>query len=76
MNKDKPCENSYNIAGNQEFELFTSRHFKNLISAKPMEQSVEYSVEKFKAIASIVNWPCFAHISDFFLKKKISRKIY
>ena len=31
-----------------------------------MEQSVESnSIKKFKAIASVVNCACFAHISDF-----------
>ena len=35
LNKDKPSENSVNIAKSQEFELITSRHFKNLISPKP-----------------------------------------
>ena len=34
LNKGKP-ENSFNIAKNQEFELVTSCHFKNLISPKP-----------------------------------------
>ena len=34
LNKGKP-ENSFNIAKNQEFELITSCHFKNLISPKP-----------------------------------------
>ena len=75
MNKDKPCENPCNLAGNQDFELFTSRHFKNLISPKPMEQSVVYSVNKFKAIASIVKCPCYAHISDFFKKKDFSENL-
>ena len=28
-------ENPFNIAKNQEFELITSHHYKNLISAKP-----------------------------------------
>ena len=35
LNKGKPSENRFNIAKNQEFELITSRHFKNLISPKP-----------------------------------------
>ena len=35
LNKDKPFENPFNIAKNQEFELITSRHFKNLIFPKP-----------------------------------------
>ena len=35
MNKGKPSENPFNIAKKQEFELITSRHFKNLISPKP-----------------------------------------
>ena len=34
LNKGKP-ENSFNIAKNQEFELITPCHFKNLISPKP-----------------------------------------
>ena len=34
LNKGRP-ENSFNIAKNQEFELITSCHFKNLISPKP-----------------------------------------
>ena len=33
--KGKPSENLFNIARNQEFELITSHHFKNLISPKP-----------------------------------------
>ena len=41
LNKGKPSENTFNIAKNQEFELITSRHIKNLISPKTcMEQSV------------------------------------
>ena len=35
LNKGKPSENRFNIAKNQEFELITSRHFKNLISPNP-----------------------------------------
>ena len=35
LNKGKPSENPFNIAKNQEFELITSRHFKNLIFPKP-----------------------------------------
>ena len=35
LNKDKPSENPFNIAKNQEFELITSRHFQNLIFPKP-----------------------------------------
>ena len=35
LNKGKPAESPFNIAKNQEFELITSRHFKNLISPKP-----------------------------------------
>ena len=38
MDKSKP-ENSLNIAKNQEFELITSYHFKNLISPKPVWNS-------------------------------------
>ena len=34
-NKGKPSENPFNIATNQEFEMITSCHFKNLISPKP-----------------------------------------
>ena len=39
LNKDKPSENSVNIAKSQEFELITSRHFKNLISPTPVWNS-------------------------------------
>ena len=35
LNKGKPYESPFNIAKNQEFELITSRHFKNLISPTP-----------------------------------------
>ena len=35
LNKSKPFENPFNIAKNTEFEVITSRHFKNLISPKP-----------------------------------------
>ena len=35
MNKGRPSDNPFNNAKNQEFELITSRHFKNLISPKP-----------------------------------------
>ena len=35
LNKGKPSENPVNIAKSQEFELITSRHFKNLIPPKP-----------------------------------------
>ena len=35
LNKGKPSENPLNNAKNQEFELITSRHLKNLISPKP-----------------------------------------
>ena len=52
--KGKPSENPFNIAKNQESELNASRHFKNLISSKPVwnSQSMESNFfEKFKAIA-------------------------
>ena len=41
---------TFNIAKNQEFELITSCHFKNLISTKThMEQLVESNfLKKFK----------------------------
>ena len=38
LSKGKP-ENPLNIAKNQEFEMITSRHFKNLISPKPVWNS-------------------------------------
>ena len=64
MNKDKPCENLFNIARNQEFELFTSFHFKNLITVE------SNSIKKFKAIALTYICPSFTHISDLKKKKK------
>ena len=66
--------NLLNIAKNQEFELITSHHFKNLISPKPawMEQSVKSNpFEKHKAIASL---PIFHPYFRFFLKKRFPRK--
>ena len=68
LNKGKPSENTFNIAKNQEFELITSRHIKNLISPKPAwnSQSVESnSFEKFKMIASLPI-AYFTRVSDFF----------
>ena len=35
LNKGKPYESPFNIAKNQEIELITSSHFKNVISPKP-----------------------------------------
>ena len=35
LNNKGKSEKSFNIAKNQEFELITSCHFKNLISPKP-----------------------------------------
>ena len=52
--KGKPSENPFNIAKNQKSELIRSRHFKNLISSKPVwnSQSMESNFfEKFKTIA-------------------------
>ena len=67
MNKGK-TENSVNTTKNQEFELITSCHFKNL-SKTHTEQSVESNFfTKFKAIASLP-----MHISptfQTFYKKK------
>ena len=72
MNKDKP-ENLFNVTKNQEFKLFTSHHFKNLISPKPMEESVEpNSAKKFEAINSD-NCLHFALVS-YFVKKRFPRK--
>ena len=51
QSKGKPSENPFNIAKNQEFQLITSHHFKNLpnLSKTSMEQSVESNLfEKFK----------------------------
>ena len=51
--------------------MFTSRHFKNLISAKPVEQSVESnSFEKFKAIASLPILRPYFRFLFYYLKKK------
>ena len=55
---------------NQEFKLITSCHLKNLISPKPTwssQWSLMSSRNLAKAIASL---SYFAHISDFFKKKK------
>lgn len=49
--KNKASKNPLNIIKNQKIELFTSCHYKNLISPKPMKQSVESNFfEKIKAI--------------------------
>ena len=79
LNKGKPSENPFNIARNQEFELFTWRHFKNLIFQNPwnkipktMERPVELtSVEKFKAIVSLLILRPYCR---FFFKKRFIRK--
>ena len=74
LEQGKPSENSFNIAKNQEFELITSHHFKNLISPKPawMEQSVKSNpFEKLKAIASL---PMFHPYFRFLKKKRFPRK--
>ena len=66
MNKGKP-ENSFNIAKNQEFELITSCHFKNLISPKSAWNSQWILIPS----RNLKQQHHFAHISDFlFLKKK------
>ena len=67
MNKDKP-ENLFNVTKNQEFKLFTSHHFKNLISPKPMEESVESnSAENLKL--SIVTTARTLPLFQILLKK-------
>ena len=69
-------ENPFNNIKNQEFELITSHHFKNLISPKPawdIQWSLVNSFEKFKVIASLPI--LFAHISDFFKKKDFSENL-
>ena len=59
-------ENPYRIAKNQEFELLTLRHFKNVISPKPQEQSL--GVQLSRKYSDSVKCRYFVHISDFFKK--------
>ena len=69
--KGKPSENPFNIAKNQEFELITSHHFKNLpnLFKTRMEESVgSNSFETFKAIAHLLI--LLVHISECFFKKR------
>ena len=61
-----------NIAKNQEFELIASCHFKNPISPKPRWNS-QWSIISSRNLKRQHHCP-FAHISDFFLKKRFFRK--
>ena len=71
MCKNKASENPFNISKNQELELFLSCHFKNLISPKPIEQSVEsYFIDKIKVIVSTGHTLVCPYFS-FIIKKKI-----
>ena len=71
LRKNKASENPFNISKNQELELFLLCHFKNLISPKPIEQSVEsYFTEKIKVIVSTAHALVCPYFS-FILKKKI-----
>ena len=61
-----------NIAKNQEFELIASCHFKNPISPKPRWNS-QWSIISSRNLKRQHHCP-FAHISDFFFKKRFFRK--
>ena len=75
MNKGKP-ENSFNIAKNQEFELITSYHFKNLISPKPTWKSHWSLISYYKFLSDSITAHTCPYFGSFFLqKKKIFRKI-
>ena len=68
MNKGKPSENPFNIAKNQEFELITSRHFKNLISPKSACNS-QWSLIYSKNLKRKRHCPAFQIIPDFYFTR-------
>ena len=72
LNKGKPSENPF-IAKNKEFELITSRHFKNLISPKPAWNS-QWSLIPSRNLKRQHHFPYFPNISDHFFKKIFLRK--
>ena len=70
LSKSKASENPFNISKNQELELFLLCQFKNLISPKPIEQSVEsYFIAKIKVIVPTAHTLVCPYFS-FILKKK------
>ena len=76
MIEDKLLKTQFKTAENQEFELFTRCHFKNLISQKSMEQSVKSnSIKKFKGITSTVHTSPIFQIFFIFLKKDFSENL-
>ena len=69
LNKSKPFENPFNIAKKTEFELITSRHFKNLISPKPAWNSQWKFLRGIKRLVTAYTSPIF---QIFFQKKDFS----
>ena len=82
MNKGKRSENPFNIAKNQEFELFTWRYFRNLIFQNPWNKiplglqnlwNSQWSLNQSDSVTAHSS-PIFQNFLLFFKKKRFLRK--